>query len=245
MIARHRTSALAAVVWSALASTGCTLVNAPGEHRAPISAADFCGPYARVACEAHYDCCPASRQITLSFDECVDAISRECAMGFGPLAIDPRTGYSPEAAARIVAEGRSYVATCDVGIRDWYTEREGFQSVLEGSVAGGEPCGTPSLSDFAPIFSCERRDQACVQGTGSEFECLARRGVGERCLLYWDCEPAMYCAGIFGFGTCQPRLALGAVCGNDVDCQSLVCVAGTCQARTVEEIYCELGRPAS
>lgn len=216
---------------------GCSVVNAPGDHREPLSPTEFCQVYAEISCRGYLDCCPTAVEFPL--EDCVRSAANDCAVEFGGLAIDPRTGYSEEEAARVAWEGSALVDDCSLELADWVVRRDGFQSVLQGTIAGGERCDVPSPprpEDVAPIFSCASRDQACVL-SGSVWQCSARRGVGEPCFLTWDCEDGLYCTGLIG-GSCQPRQADGAGCAGNDACASLACRALRCVPRTAETVYC-------
>ncbi|UJR82499.1 hypothetical protein [Sandaracinus amylolyticus] len=214
---------------------GCSVVNATSDHRDPIPSSEFCSVFAEVACRGLVECCPSAAGV--DFEACLGPAAAQCAQDFGTLAADPRTGYDADAAARVAAEGNALVDTCSLALSDWILQRTGFQSVLAGTVPGGERCDAPTIDDVAPIFSCERDDQSCVYD-GTAWECSARRAQGERCLLTWDCQDGLYCAGVFGTGTCEPRQADGSLCVNDEACSSLVCRTGRCVPRTVEDVYC-------
>ncbi|MDQ3037247.1 MAG: hypothetical protein M3Y87_32940 [Myxococcota bacterium] len=229
-----RTRAL--VVATALLA-GCTLVNPPGEHQAPLSPTEFCRAFAELSCQGYLECCPTA--VPVPFDDCVVMAANQCTSDFGALAVDSRTGYSEEAAARAAGEGRALADVCSLELADWGVRRTGFQSVLQGTLGGGERCDVPNpprLGDFAPIFSCESPDLACVAG-GSVWQCATRRGPGDPCLLTWDCQDGLYCTGLIS-GSCQPRQDVGAPCTSNDACASLACRGGFCVPRTATTVYC-------
>lgn len=224
---------------------GCSIVNAPGEHRAgggdaglaPLPGTEFCEAYAELSCHGYLDCCPSAAMVPI--DECVVRAANRCASDFGALVVDRRTGYDDDAAARAIAEGRALVDACSLELADWGVRRTGFQSVLQGTVDGGDRCDQPSpprLEDFAPLFSCNDIDQACVLA-GSVWTCSARRAASEPCLLTWDCQDGLYCTSLIA-GTCQPRQDVGAACSANDACESLACRDGMCVERTATTVYC-------
>jgi hypothetical protein len=231
----------------AVALPGCLLVNPPSAHMqggglTPVPATQFCAEMARVACTGYLSCCDTA---TLDMPTCVSSIQSNCAMGFGPIIIDPRTGYSETVAAEVLAEGEALVADCSIDIVAWYSARMGLQRVLQGTVPGGGVCSM-SASDVPAYFSCSDLDQGCI-GSGMNFACRDRLATGMPCFVAPDCVETDYCMGgapILGFpGRCAPREAIGAPCGADGDCSTYLCTPmapRTCAALDQQSAYCGL-----
>jgi hypothetical protein len=230
----------------ALALIGaCSVVNAPGDHRRPIPANEFCPQWAEVICRAAFECCPAGPPTDPRFtrEECEREKALECSDQYGSLAVDPRTGYDEELAARVIHEGHAFVDACDVEFVDWFFARDGFQSVFQGTVAGGVRCDRPTARDPAPLFSCRERGQSCILTSPALWTCQAQRDVGEPCLIDYDCrQPELYCEGPLFAGRCERRREVGALCTEKKQCQSYVCSGGRCAERTQNDVFCGLAR---
>lgn len=224
-------------------ATGCTLVNAPSDHTGgEIELDQFCPIYADIVCRAHLDCCPTPM---VSYDDCLSAVAGDCQEGLVPLATDPRTGYSPDAAARVVAQGSALAASCDLGIVDFFVRRDGLQGALAGTVEPGGACMDATGFEAPAMWSCTDLTQSCRPGAPS-WRCAPRSPAGEACFIDFDCQEGTYCdALVIGImGTCRPQGATAATCTKDTQCQSLICEGGSCLARDVTNTYCNF-RPGS
>jgi len=246
------------VLASFLVLGGCLVVDAPSNHMGgdsdasapdasllPVPATAACASVAAVACQGYESCCDTH---SVSMSDCVSAIQTSCAQHIGPLLADSRTGYDPDVAAEVLAEGQMLVAHCDPGIVAWYSSRGGLERVFQGTVAGGRTCATMA-NDAAAYFSCRDLMYGCIGDASSGFTCSMRRDNGLACHVDADCVDADYCEGlspgsnpVFGLpGRCQRRLAPGSSCTTASACMSYVCdTNGThqCVAATRQAAYC-------
>lgn len=216
-----------------------------------VQGQDVCREYARVRCEGYFDCCSAAVARTDEvFETCLTQASADCASGEGDgpsipsLIADPRTRYDPLVGGEVLTEAEEIIGRCGVDLPLWTVERSGFPRVLTGTVAGGDPCTpddiVPPDVDYPAFFSCQGTDRSCAPGSGGIWSCLARRQVGESCVLYWDCQDGHFCQGIPFFGaTCQVRKPDGMPCTGPFECLSHFCNdAMMCATPTQDQVYC-------
>jgi len=225
---------------AAIALAGCSLVNPPSDHRGgEIPLERFCPELADLVCQAHLDCCSTP---VATYSDCFAAFESDCEENLVPIGMDPRAGYSPDAAARSLAAGRALAERCDTGLVDWISARDGLQGALAGTVVPGGECvaGVSDLSG-ATLLSCQDLDQACRALVGFPWRCGPRAPVNAECYIDQDCVPEAYCSSVLlTVGQCLPRRGNGDVCMQSEQCQSLICLEGHCAARTVESTYCSI-----
>lgn len=230
-----------AVLCMALLASACSVVNDPDRHTGggpggpePISAADLCGELTGAVCHARTDCCPEPGGPTL--DECRDAIFLQCTNAWGALAIDPRTGYDPDEAGRVLARGWDLATSCETEYFDWVAF-ETFD-MFTGTIPGGGSCAIPSEDELATIFQCTDGNLCRNQGV-VDFQCAPRSGPRGDCRNNFECRSDLYCeiTGDLRMGQCQRRKPDGAACDPTADeCQSLAC-NGTCIGR-FDQFFC-------
>ncbi len=217
---------------------GCSLVNAPDDHRPggglePVPATAFCGGLAEAICDGYLDCCSTAAG---ERDACILQEQADCNDKLGGLLLDPRAGYDARVAPEVLAEGRTYATRCDVAISGWVTDRTGFFRVLRGTVDPGAECTPMNLFDLPAYFSCRELDQACVpEGLFGPSFCRDLRMIGGPCNTHNDCVDDLYCdAGRM----CAPELANGSACRDGNDCASQACSAAVCSDPTPDTVYC-------
>lgn len=251
--------------------SACSLVNDPSAHQGgtpdagptdagapPIAAAEVCSHYARVFCEGFFRCCGVAPERTdTNYMDCMMMTRTACRDSYQQYIDDPRTGYDPQTAGEVVAEGMAYVETCDPDILEWYVERSGFQRALRGTVAPGDVC-TPTNTmlnenfDIGALFSCEGSERACVCQGGDvdcalgtpQWNCLTRAHDGGHCILYWDCEDGLRCDhSNISMPHCAARKPVGASCSDPSECESLACYMSQCQPRNRDNGFCHAMAP--
>lgn len=231
---------------------GCAIVNSTGEHQGgEVPVERLCEDYAELGCRAHLDCCSTA---TITYEDCLREWIAACRTPVGPNAVsfesiarDPRTGYSPDAAARVLARGRELAASCDVGIIEWLTDRGGLSGALTGTVTGGGICMRGDSFALEALFSCADFSQSC-RAMSPDWRCAPRipGGGDESCYLDFDCTDDAYCQmlGPMLPGRCVTRSPDGGSCRDAAACQSLICrsdvPSGICVARDAESTYCSL-----
>ncbi len=233
-----------------LGTSSCLLVEPPSGHMSPpIAVDDFCTRFAQTTCDGFDACCddPAIRARG-DRTACVQTIQTHCTSGTISISTaihDPRTGYDPFVAGAVIGTMQDYIARCDPSIMVWSGRRDGFDSLLQGTVANGNQClnGNP-LTEYPALLSCDDFSQACILSSLTSGNCNARHTETQGCVLDFDCADGLYCGGPVLATTCQPRLADGAACGSADGaqhhswCRSSFCFAGRCEAPNRTDVYC-------
>lgn len=221
--------------------SGCSVVNDSSDHRggvaadagrdadaapSPIEVADLCSALVAVYCEARIACCPAAEGEDV--DQCRAERMRACQDVYGEVAADPQTGYDPEEAARVIAEGEALAAECDTDIVEWFLTRDGLVRMLEGTIQENRTC---SIFD-ATYFACDKPLICKVQGLGTQ--CLDEAKKGDACATDYECKFPLQCED----RECAEPIREGGACQSPLDCESLSCGAGmTCEPRTTA-VFC-------
>jgi hypothetical protein len=244
----------------ALALPGCLLVTPPSGHMsgdagmpgndanlAPVSATAACGEIATVACTGYENCCHDGHTVTMN--DCITYLQTSCDSRLGAVFRDARTGYDPDIAAEVLAEGRALVAACDPGIIAWYNSRNGLQRAMQGTVGPSLLCASHG-DDTPAFFSCSDFTTGCIGDNAAGYYCSQRRTTGLQCHSDQDCIADDYCEGMPGSnpilglpGQCQRRRANGMSCTTDGACDSYLCdtmTAHACVAVTATNAYCGL-----
>jgi hypothetical protein len=227
---------------------GCSVVNDPDRHRGapsdgglpPIAAGDACDEVALVMCGAYETCCPTR---TETREECETRVLARCEQTIEPYLLDPRTGYGEARAAEVLLRARELASSCDTDIAQFFVYD--LLTILEGTNPRGGVCITLAQAldnDFAGIFSCRRSDELVCRPREAplgDWICQGESAEGGACNNVIHCERGLYCVGgsFLATGTCMPQLRNGTACVTSDQCQSLNCLAMTCQPID-ESIYC-------
>lgn len=224
-----------------------------------IAPADLCGALAQAACEGAQRCCQAPAQPLAA---CVTAQVSSCQKQLMPMISDARSGYSPEAAAHVIATFQSMASTCDPALVDWASPRTGLLGMFAGSVKSQGSCPPKDTSDGAAVVSCSGAEICHIAGVGQARltgTCGLPRASAATCLIDTECDPAQrlrcdFESPVAGnvastsaeqslglHGHCVARLADGAKCARATECSSLVCENKLCVPRTVDRVYCVAG----
>lgn len=224
---------------------GCTLVNAPSDHVAdPVATDAFCGALGVEFCRGFVECCEFVPD-GYDFEACVTRRTSQCSGAAAELLDDPRAGYDADLAGATLARARAYVDACDPAFLAWYGSRQGLYAPLLGTVSAGGVCSETVSPTIAAFFACVDEELAC-RFSATNWTCSARVSEGEACTSFFDCDEGLFCEGLDGLGICRARRADGRLC-NDMDangadeCQSGVCLRGSCITPTAQELYCSLG----
>lgn len=223
-----------------LAASGCGV--ASHSRSDPVPFERFCQELFDAVCEPLAAC------------ECGDAAlsrcrmtERELCLGFPSPALvraveEGRLRYDGDAAAALLARLRDRSGACasfadavDWRVRDLFS----IGGVFEGTVHAGEPC---EVLGFELISECALGSCAPV---GDGRLCRAVVGEGASCDALHQCAdldaPVSTDTGIeqlslrCELGTCVRRLADGAPCERDGECESTRCRDGRCRASALGE----------
>jgi hypothetical protein len=237
------------------ASGGTTAAATP----TAIAPADLCDALARAACEGAQLCCHAPAQPLAT---CITAQVSSCQKQLMPMISDARSGYSPEAAAHVIATFQSMASTCDPALVDWASPRTGLLGMFAGTVKSQGSCPPKDTSDGAAVVSCSGAEICHIAGVGQARltgACGLPRASAAPCLIDTECDPGQqlrcdFQSPVAGnvastsseqslglHGHCVARLADGAKCARATECSSLVCENKLCAPRTVDRVYCVAG----
>lgn len=202
---------------------------------AEVVPAELCRVYAEVTCGGALTCCAPDltpEQRAAARMDCVNQVlagpmdDNEC-RALGMAALDANTGFTPGGASEYLRTGaRLGACECDaVGFLQWSLD---YRALFPGTRARTEPC------DGAYGFLyCMEPASACKERT-----CGFPNELGESCSIFADdCTAELWCdPGAFGFlgrGTCQRRRGVGAECTTSNQCETLVCLRGSCHEATL------------
>ncbi|MEZ4411194.1 MAG: hypothetical protein R3A52_32645 [Polyangiales bacterium] len=157
-----------------------------------------------------------------------DALSVGCAAGFA--CVRNAAGAGANACRRILNSGTPCEPgdPCAVGTACAASAGTTRRTCREiPTAAAGEACSANGLPLCNPFDRLEcGAAMTCVStGPGTQGG-RCRRGDFYSAV---SCDAGLYCRG--SDSTCQPRLAVGAECGEDRDCASNECESGRCLER--------------
>lgn len=225
---------------------GCTMVNAPSDHSAePVETDGFCRALAVEFCRGYVECCETA-PVDYDLEDCVSRRAAMCDAEATALLTDARVGYDADVAGATLARARAYVDACDAALLSWYWGPDGLYAPLLGTASGGEVCSAELSPTIGAFFAC--RDEALTcRFSATNWTCSARVPEGQACTTPFDCAEGLYCEGLDRLGTCRPRRPDGRPC-IDIDengadeCESGICLAGSCTSPTAQELYCSFDR---
>jgi hypothetical protein len=236
----------AGVVVVALGCSGkATPGTGPTSSSPPVAQADFAATYAQTVCSTLEKCCVATGVV---FD------AQTCTQSARPDTGGPHSGYDPARAGECIALIRSVGDGCLMTGSLSDQIKKVCEWVYAGQQAIGQPCGSDrdcvgsfdgattcgvDLLDGGLVSTCKPAqlgnagDQCslsapCAAGLycGAQAVCAATIPAGQACVVNGPgCADGLLCVA----GTCPPKLAIGAACRTDSQCQSTTCL-GTCVA---------------
>lgn len=185
---------------------------------------------AEAQCARLFECCPEAARGAFfpggtapsTEAECRTQLSEALASGVPELgeSIDAgRVLYSPENAGNCFESQRTLTCAEWASATSMLMAPPGCPSPFSGQRATGETC--------VSLLDC--RAGLCSD-VGMERTCVALPAVGEACTD--SCVGGAYCDNP-GSMTCVAQRAAGATCSSWLECQTLMCEAGTCAASPI------------
>lgn len=256
----------------ALCLGGCSLVFDPGNHMGGVVGTDagamdagtdagedagpptvplsaICDEFATIYCDAVRNCCGrVPDRATWDDTECRGLARGICSDAYDLVEERSALEYDPAAAWETVETGRGFATSCDLGVQDWYLDREGFLASIVGTIEPGGDC-TPrdprNRDDLtASALSCAG-DQRCIMAGMGRWLCGMPAAHGQECTVAFDCVAGSRCTrdGLFARGVCAATgEPAGSQCVAGDECDSFICdgpvLAQTCAARTQDNAYC-------
>lgn len=248
---------------------GCSVVLNGDEHQGnpppdmgavdlgpqPLDPSDACNRFADVICRGAFDCC-SMRPTECESDEetCISECKRDyqvaCLENIGQWVDDSMANYDSVIAGEVLFELQGKVATCDLTVPRVFAVD--LVEIPQGSLDAGDPGCDPVEGlgevDITKASYCAG-DLDCLSTGGAlgSWACGDRRGEGEACTTYLECERDLGCGPTNVCGTREPN---GGSCLLAGDCQSFVCeraigeLTGRCVAATEENTFCVFLDPA-
>lgn len=220
----------------------------------PLDPSDACNRFADVICRSAFDCCSAPPAGCEEDEEtCISECKREyqiaCLDDIGTWVDDPMANYDPQIAGEVLFELQRLASTCDLEVPRVFAVD--LVEIPQGSLGAGDPGCDPVEGlgeiDITKASYCAG-DLDCLSEGGAlgDWACGERRGEGEPCTTYLECERHLGCGPT---NVCGPREANGGGCVLAGDCESFVCersltdLRGECVAATEENTYCAFLQP--
>lgn len=192
----------------------------------PIPANQICEAFADAFCRANGRCCMREGEVYETFEACLtDQLSRCSDPDFGFELVDAiaarRINYNSSAAGLALARLGPMADMCEpVRYGDVILES------MEGTLTSGESCSADE--ECADTYTCR------LDALGENLVCRGDRFEGD------PCEDDADCAARGGYcdTTCQAQLAVDEPCDRDEQCESRICIDGSCAELTGENAYC-------
>lgn len=192
----------------------------------PIPVNRICEAFADAFCRANGNCCMREAEIYPSFMECInDQLSRcsDAMLGFEytDAVSNRRITYNASATGLALSRLGPMADMCQpIRFGDVILE------AMEGTLTSGEACEVDA--ECADTYTCR------LDALGENMVCRGYLHEGDACMDDNECAPLE----LFCDGTCMARLANGESCERDEQCESLMCVDGTCEELTGDNAYC-------
>ncbi|MEQ9643921.1 MAG: hypothetical protein RLO52_00455, partial [Sandaracinaceae bacterium] len=193
----------------------------------PINLRDLCQVFADVFCRANQNCCTRIEDQYSSYSTCIMDQEQRCEFGERPFEVQASVTagealYSGGAAGDTLARLGPMADACE-------PVRLGpeLDTAYTGLIASGEAC------DAWP--ECEDRS-FCLPFGAPDAICRLAPNVGTACTSHRDCATRDYRCG--SDGMCAERLADGESCLDSFECESLLCMDGTCAEFTGDTAFC-------
>lgn len=243
-----RVASMAMLAVIAHAATGCVLALDPERHEIPdvMPVDELCPRLIELSCAGHFDCCEPP--YVLDREACETQTATICDASLARWARDERTGYDGARASVLFRQAYDELRACRPELLSALSSRDGLRAMFAGTVELGGSCQPGSLAresiDAAAFFSCRGSENACLlAGLGDPlpFTCQPARAQDGLCFSSLDCGEGLFCQRLTEeVGLCRPRQGTGVACTASEQCESLICVAGTCAALTRANAYgCE------
>jgi hypothetical protein len=238
---------LAGVVLLTLGCSGKTSSGAgPTSSSPPVAQADFAATYAQAACSVFEKCCVAAGVV---FD------TQACTQSTAPPTGGALGWYDPARAGECIALIRGVGDGCILTGSLSDQIRKVCDWVFAGQQAIGAPCGSDRdcAGSYDAVTTCGI--DLVDGGLVSTCKPVKLGNAGDQCSLSTPCAAGLYCnelsvcaatipAGqacaavspgcadglLCVAGTCSPKLATGAACLMNSQCQSTTCYGGRCVA---------------
>ena len=219
-------------------------------------ASNICQRVAEIQCAGQAHCCQTAQNVQLA--DCIASQVKGCQdSGLAAIATNSKAGYDLAAATTRLNDFQTAASTCDPNIAIHAASADGLRGVLQGTVSPGGDCKVQPATTTdtgiigAYLASCtDPKNNACLPTVLSGWKCASLNQAGGTCFSDANCaeqaDPtqSLYCAGstnaplLGANGKCTVRKPSGSTCKDARECQTLVCINGTCADNTVENVYC-------
>jgi hypothetical protein len=214
-----------------------------GQPLTSVAASDFCTTMTKLLCAAETACCKDDAHRYADEASCLTGESSDCIQNVQPAAMDPRTGYSPTAAAQALNNLKSKLKSCDLSIGEWFVAQDGLISIYQGTVTSGGSCTPKDMNDKAAVLSCSGGSVCRITPFPLSGQCGAEQGAGGACVTELECQDGLRCNPPQSLGgQCKARLPDDSGCTSNPDCESLLCQNQVCVPRSADTVYCFKGR---
>ena len=193
----------------------------------PINLRDICQVFADVFCRANQNCCTRVEDQYSSYSACVVDQESRCEFGEFPYEVPAsvaarETSYSGGAAGDTLARLGPMADACEP-----VRFGEELKTAYSGENASGESC--------AAWPECQDRS-FCIPFGDPDAICSVAPNPGSTCASHRDCATRDLRCGIDG--RCAERLADGESCTSSFECESLLCMGGTCAEFNGDNAFC-------